>query len=326
MDQQLELKKNIFYRHFNLPTNFPVIGLLGDSWIIEHAPITRLHFHNCFEIGYLYQGSGTFYLSDQAMHFEAPCLVLTPPNVPHMHMADENHTCRCKWLYVDPLALLNHLSRRLSNHISEYQRSLNGSACVLSQAEYPGVYATAGLIIDELESAQPHHHHIVRELFSSLFLMLLRTFSGASQDEGYLASQLGCLTPAVAYIAENYMNEIAIDHLAQLCHVSTSHFRRLFKKVLGWSPLDYVQIMRIDRACALLYNCEYSVTEVSLQVGYPSPSSFNRQFHRIHGVSPSQWRQKMRSEENPTVTAYFDSLPTDSDQFFPQDYLLNLNP
>ena len=63
-----------------------------------------------------------------------------------------------------------------------------------------------------------------------------------------------------------------------------------------------------------------TVTEIGMEVGYPSPSSFNRQFRRIHGISPSHWRQKMRSEENPMVTAYFNSLPPSNYQFFPIEY------
>lgn len=158
---------------------------------------------------------------------------------------------------------------------------------------------------------------MVRELINALSLMLSRTFSMPDENEAYVISQIGTLAPAITYIMENYMNDVSIDHLASLCHVSTSHFRRIFKKILGWTPLDYIQLIRIDRACSLLYNCDYSITEVSLLVGYPSPSSFNRQFHRVHGISPSQWRQKIRSEENPQVTVYFDSLPPEKGQLFP---------
>ena len=104
------------------------------------------------------------------------------------------------------------------------------------------------------------------------------------------------------------------------CHISTSHFRRLFKQMLGWSPLDYLQMVRIERACALLYGDQYSVTDIGMKVGYSSPSSFSRQFRRIYGVSPSQWRQKMRREENPIVTAYFHSLPPTTAQFFPVSF------
>jgi len=149
--------------------------------------------------------------------------------------------------------------------------------------------------------------------------MLLRTFSDTASSDVHATAKLGSLAPAITYIAENYMNEISINHLAQLCHVSTFHFRRMFKKTLGWTLLDYVQLMRIDRACTLLYNCDQSITEVGLKVGYPSPSSFNRQFHRIHGISPNQWRQKIQNEENPQVTAYFNTLPPTSPQFFPPD-------
>lgn len=314
------LQRNIFYRHFDLPANFPVIGLLGDSWKMEFAPPTRAHFHNCMEIGFLYTGSGRVYIGNREIRFQAPCLVVMPPNVPHVHSADEGQVCGWKWLYVDPQTMLPQLSPRLSSKISEYQRSLGGEDCVLSAKDHPKVYALTEMIIEEMENTRTHYHHVVRELFYALSLMLLRTCSGTARSDQYVNAQLGCISPAIAYIAENYMEEIQIDKLSQLCHVSTSHFRRLFKQVLGWAPLDYVQMVRIDRACVLLYDCDLSVTEIGMQVGYPSPSSFNRQFRKIHGISPSQWRQKVRSEENPIVTAYFNSLPPTTLQFFPQEY------
>ena len=320
MQQGRDVPQNIFYRHFDLPANFPVIGLLGDSWRCYREPVTRMHFHNCMEIGYLFEGSGVYYVGDKTVPFQAPCVVIAPPNVPHANLVDEGATCRWNWLFVDPQAMLPQLSPRLAGKLSEYQRDLGGAECVLAGAEHPEILDLLRLIIQEMEQAQPHYHHVVRELFCALFLLLLRSFSGTARGDRYVNSQLGCISPAIGYIAENYMNEISIDTLSQLCHVSTSHFRRLFRQVLGWAPLDYVQMVRIDRACVLLYNCEYSVTEIGMQVGYPSPSSFNRQFRRIHGISPSQWRQKMRSEDNPIVTAYFNSLPPSTFQFFPVEY------
>lgn len=90
-----------------------------------------------------------------------------------------------------------------------------------------------------------------------------------------------------------------------MCHISVSHFRRLFKQMLGWAPQEYLQIVRIERACELLYNCDYSVTEIAMRVGYESPTSLTRHFNKVHGIAPNQWRKKIRSEENPAVTAYF---------------------
>lgn len=308
---------NIFYRHFDLPANFPVIGLLGDSWKSYFEPPSRMHFHNCMELGFLHSGRGRVRIGDCIQPFEGPCLVIAPPNVPHAHIVEEGDVCCWNWIYVDPQAMLPNLNPRLSNMLSEYQRDMGGDDCVLSGKDHPEILTVLGLIVQEMENTQVHYQNIVRDLFGTLFLLLLRSYSGTVKNDQYTNNQLRCIAPAISYIAENYMEEISIEKLARLCHVSTSHFRRLFKQMLGWSPLDYVQLVRIDRSCVLLYNCDYSVTEIGLQVGYPSPSSFNRQFRRIHGISPSQWRQKMRSEENPVVTAYFNSLPPSNYQFFP---------
>ncbi len=314
---QHEMHRNTFYRHFDLPASFPVIGLLGSSWQYICEPVTRMHFHNCLEIGYLYKGSGLYCVDDQFVPFKAPAIVLAPPNTPHANIVDEGATCGWKWLYVDPLQLLPQLSPRLANAISQYQHNLCGADCVLSAQEHPKIFAVTELIIDEMEQNPQNYQSVVRELLYALFLMMLRVSPTVPASEHYINTRLGCIAPAISYIAQNYMNDISIEELSRLCHISTSHFRRLFKQVLGWAPLDYLQVMRIDRACVLLYNCEQSVTDIGLQVGYPSPSSFSRQFRRIHGISPSQWRQKMRSEENPIVTAYFNSVPPATQQFFP---------
>lgn len=316
-DAQQNMQHNIFYRHFDLPAHFPVIGLLGDSWQYVREPVSRMHFHNCLEIGYLYKGSGQYYVDDKEVHFEAPAIVLAPPNAPHANIVDEGTVCGWKWIYVDPIQLLPQLSPRLANAINQYQRLLAGADCILSAKEHPQIFALTEMIIGEMEGQGQHYHHIVRELLYAFFLLLLRVSPTVQPSDHFINPRMGCIAPAISFIAENYMNDLSIEELAQLCHVSTSHFRRLFKQVLGWAPLDYLQVIRIDRACVLLYNCEYSVTDIGMQVGYPSPSSFSRQFRRIHGISPSQWRQKMRSEENPIVTAYFNSVPHATQQFFP---------
>lgn len=151
MEARKNLLQNIFYRHFDLPTNFPLIGLLGDSWTSTNSQVTRLHFHNCLEIGYLYEGSGELYLADQRIPFKAPCIVLAPPNVPHFHGVAKGETLCAKWIYVDPVAMASSLNPRLASKIGEYQRALSGSACVLSAEQYPHILSTLKTIIQELE-------------------------------------------------------------------------------------------------------------------------------------------------------------------------------
>lgn len=315
-------EQNLCYRHFDLPEDFPVIGMLGSGWMETREPRKNMYFHNCMEIGYLLEGSGVIHLGDKEVAYSAPCVVLIPPHIPHTNQVDAGQVCRWKWMYVDPLRMLPTLSPRLSSMLAEYLCILGGNACVLREDEHPRICAMVAVILEELENKQQHYHHVVRSLFNALFLMLMRSINAREQKERYVNEQLGCIFPAVTYIAENYMKDVNLDSLSQLCHVSSSHFRRLFKQVLGWSPMDYVQKVRIDRACVLLYGGDLSMAEISQQVGYPSLSSFNRQFRRLHDMSPNQWRLQTRGEDHPTATALLDALPAGKLSFFP---LENLN-
>ena len=195
---QFGAQRSIFYRHFDLPANFPVIGLLGDSWETYPGPLSRMHFHNCMEFGYLRSGKGTLYVGDCALPFEAPCMVLAPPNVPHAHTVSEGEVCSWNWIYVDPQAMLPNLSPRLSNMLSEYQRDVGGEDCVLRGTDHPETLAVLRMIIQEMEQTQVHYHHIVRELFGTLFLLLLRSYSGTAKSDPYMNCQLGCISPAVS--------------------------------------------------------------------------------------------------------------------------------
>ena len=309
----------VFYRHFDLPANFPVIALLGDTWVSRPEPIRRIHFHNCLEIGLLYEGSGIFYIDGETVAVEAPCVTLIPQNVPHFSRGSEDSVCYWNWLYVDPIQLLPNLNPQTSSAMSRLLRSLPARDCAYPAALHPRIYELIRMVIQEIGSNQPYRQEIARELLCAVFLMLLRQRDPTAMEQKARRGMTS-IEPAIAHIAENYMNEISVAGLAELCHMSVSNFRRRFKQVLGWAPQEYLQVIRVDRACAMLYNCDYTVTEIAASVGYPSTSSFNRQFQRLYRMSPSRWRQKIRGEENPVVTAYFNALPSTTMQFFPKEY------
>ena len=309
----------VFYRHYDLPANFPVIALLGPTWITLPEPIRRIHFHNCLEIGYLYEGEGLFYVDGEMVPVQAPCITLIPPNMPHFARAAEQSLCRWNWLYTDPIQLLPHLSPQTVDEIRHFLHGLSPANFAFSGEEYPREHTLLRMVLEELGDSRPSGQEAVRELMGALFLMLLRRH-GEEAHRHSVNRRMASIEPAISHIAANYMNDLRVEALAELCHVSVSHFRRLFKQVLGWAPQEYLQIIRVDRACAMLYNCDYSISQIAESVGYPTTSSFNRQFQRLYHMAPSQWRQKIRSEENPVVTAYFNALPPTTMQFFPTEF------
>ena len=85
---------------------------------------------------------------------------------------------------------------------------------------------------------------------------------------------------------------ISIDTLSQISDISTSQLRRIFKEVYSVSPLTYLNILRIDHSKDLLKHTNLTVTQISEQLGYPDVYSFSKQFRKLSGLPPSQYRRK----------------------------------
>lgn len=107
------------------------------------------------------------------------------------------------------------------------------------------------------------------------------------------------LSPALDYVENNYMQQFSVDFLADLCHLSPTHFRRLFHNIMGTSPLDFINNTRIQKSCILLYSTEESILNISGMVGFQSVSSYNRCFVRTMQTTPRDYRKAiLQSDKN----------------------------
>jgi len=105
------------------------------------------------------------------------------------------------------------------------------------------------------------------------------------------------IAPALDYIEDNYAQQFTINDLADLCHWSPTHFRRVFHDIMGTSPLDFVNNTRITKACMMLRTTEDSILNISENVGFRSVSSFNRYFIKKMEMSPRDYRKQMQQSD-----------------------------
>jgi AraC family transcriptional regulator len=83
---------------------------------------------------------------------------------------------------------------------------------------------------------------------------------------------------------------LTVEDLAQVAGLSAGHFHRALRQTVGQTPLEFLNRRRIDRARQKLAAEGCSIVELSLQVGFASPSHFSRLFRRLTGVSPAAYR------------------------------------
>lgn len=97
------------------------------------------------------------------------------------------------------------------------------------------------------------------------------------------------LKPARLYLDEHFREEFSLDILPQLCGLSETYFRRIFRKAFHETPAEYRRRLRIACARDLLLSGQYSISETAMLCGYPDPAYFSRIFHQTLGLSPSQY-------------------------------------
>lgn len=93
------------------------------------------------------------------------------------------------------------------------------------------------------------------------------------------------------YIDQNYMEEISLDTLADIAGYSKFHFSRLFKQFNSMSYLQYINLRRIRAAEMLLLDPSVPITEVAMQSGFTSLSTFNRIFKEVKHCTPSSYQR-----------------------------------
>lgn len=111
-----------------------------------------------------------------------------------------------------------------------------------------------------------------------------------SENEHVHESYRQKLQPSIMYLEEHYCSSFSEDKLSDLCKMSKTYFRRLFKKVYKETPVQYRSRLRIGRACDLLLSGFYSVEQVSELCGYDDPAYFSRIFKKSTGLSPSKYK------------------------------------
>ena len=93
------------------------------------------------------------------------------------------------------------------------------------------------------------------------------------------------------WIAAHSTQAVALAGAARAAGLSPFHFLRLFSRVLGVTPHQYLVRVRLSHAARLLADDARAITEVALDVGFGDLSNFVRSFHRAAGVSPRAFRR-----------------------------------
>ncbi len=300
-------KTVIEYRNYELPMNFPVLLLTGDRWHISDVKSGKLHFHNCLEIGICHTDSGFIEFDNSPTPFKAGDMTFISRNVPHTTYSSKGEASLWSYIFIQPDELLKGTYDASSPYAEVFVDMMQNTQLILNKEEYSDIYFILSSIMEEMQKKGMNYQLSVKGLMLSLFMKLMRIYSaqkGSKLDNKDAHENAIVISPALDYIKDNYMLNFPMEDLADMCHLSQTHFRRVFHEIMNTSPLNYLNTTRILQSCILLRATEESILSISEQVGFRSVSSYNRHFSEIMGTQPSEWRHKMARADNASILEY----------------------
>jgi len=100
------------------------------------------------------------------------------------------------------------------------------------------------------------------------------------------------------FIRANFQQALMVAKLAQQCHMTERTFLRHFVTATGFKPNEYIQRLRIQKACDLLETTNLTFEAISLEVGYEDTSACRKAFVKITGLTPKDFKRRfLRTEE-----------------------------
>ena len=106
----------------------------------------------------------------------------------------------------------------------------------------------------------------------------------------------------VDYMQQNLHRPLQLHELASQIHISVSYFSILFKRKTGYSPLDYFNHIKIQKACQYLQFTDMHIKEIACKLGIDDPYYFSRLFNNLMGIPPAEYRNRKSCRTEQTIS------------------------
>jgi len=157
----------------------------------------------------------------------------------------------------------------------------------VSVAEHEPLYRAIFRLMESNDPVAPALIHAeVTRLVASAFAM--------RQNQAPTPTIPPALQPAMRRLSLHFFEKQQVGDLARLCGMSPSHFTRTFRQAFGTSPIDWLRRRRITEAQRRLVESDDAIKRIAEQVGYGDRFFFSRDFRKLTGQTPRQFRERER--------------------------------
>ncbi|MBI4976080.1 MAG: helix-turn-helix transcriptional regulator [Spirochaetes bacterium] len=261
---------------------------------VEANP-AAVHLHSGVELLYIRSGSGTTMIGGVAYPMTKGTLCVIPEGVTHEYTSEK------------PFSLYNILfgfdvfSRAEQRELLSLPKmkelfiaKKRNAVRILSLI--PGCYETfetaADALAAEVNAADGYAPAASKALLKTVLIIVAR--AAASERSVIAGEATGTFSSMLGYIHEHYTEKITLASVAAAGGLSGSYAAVYFRKYAGVSVIEYVNMLRVEKAMHLLAGTELSVSEIAFRLGFEDASYFTLMFRRAAGKTPRVFREAVR--------------------------------
>ncbi len=266
----------------------------------EPQPPYPLHSHEFSELVIVFSGSGAHFTAEAEYEVMAGDVYVIRGNLAHGYR-DLHDLCLVNLIFnpagwpVPPLDLKTlagyHALFSLEPEFRQQQQF--AGRLRLTPAELAETSDLLAALEAELTDRRPAYAFSATARFMLLVAFLARCYTPERSEASRNLLRLGGV---LGYLESRLTQGVTIGELCDLAHMSESSLTRAFRRVTGHTPLNYHLNLRMRRACRLLAEGDLPVTHVAFDCGFRDSNYFARQFRRLMGVTPRDYRTLARRE------------------------------
>lgn len=225
---------------------------------------------------YIAKESETFYLKNKVLASAGSFILFAPGEKQH-HIYEGNQTAEFYYIHFQCNALPPEISLSTS---TVYDAPFNRQICDLFDD-----------IIEQTLCKQPLYEDLC--IYKMLYLVTLLQRS-VLQENHPSNESFERIAHAVQHMNRHYDSNVTLQEYADMCSMSKYHFLRTFESIIGTTPIEYRNHIRLQHAADLLLEEKLTVEQISALVGYSSASYFSSAFKRKYTLSPKQYQNRKR--------------------------------
>ncbi len=286
-------KDKMEFRFYELPQGESALVLCGESWkrVYGHDE-SNLHFHNLMEIGICRQGNGDMYLDEDIYQYHDGDITIIPENFPHVTVSYGEVINFWEYIFIDLRSIIEEMFPNNAAFQNDAVSSLSKKAILTNIHQNQAMADYINAIIRETNNRKIYAQRTVSLLVKGFVIELLRRDDELPEEnsEAIKGTNMSQIATALDYMNKHYADQIKAGELSSLCNMSETHFRRLFESYINMPPMEYLNLIRVQKACELMKKTNEPMEIIAQKCGFTTPSTFNRNFRKFLNTSPYQWK------------------------------------